>query len=102
MTMVPRTGPFSAISARAITSWYQRGKSSARDTIAPLVMGAQDIGVPTARPTGAAASKTGAAASKADGAAPHASVGLGGPAMNGLDPRRGVVRVDPGRLQQLL
>src|SRR3954469_7027142 len=30
MTMVPRTGPLSASSAFAITSWYQRGKSSAR------------------------------------------------------------------------
>src|SRR5690349_20409526 len=30
MTIVPRTGPLSASSALAITSWYQRGKSSAR------------------------------------------------------------------------
>src|SRR5687768_13655872 len=30
MTIVPRTGPFSASSALATTSWYQRGKSSAR------------------------------------------------------------------------
>src|SRR2546421_5278902 len=30
ITMVPRTGPLSASSALAITSWYQRGKSSAR------------------------------------------------------------------------
>src|SRR3954454_8034598 len=30
MTMVPRTGPFSASSALLRTSWYQRGKSSAR------------------------------------------------------------------------
>src|SRR5579875_1942600 len=30
ITMVPRTGPFSASSARATTSWYQRGKSVAR------------------------------------------------------------------------
>jgi hypothetical protein len=29
MTMVPRTGPLSASSAFASTSWYQRGKSSA-------------------------------------------------------------------------
>src|SRR5437899_927309 len=29
MTIVPRTGPFSASSALATTSWYQRGKSSA-------------------------------------------------------------------------
>src|SRR5438132_4333291 len=29
MTMVPRTGPFSASSALATTSWYQRGKSVA-------------------------------------------------------------------------
>src|ERR1700723_2804197 len=36
MTMVPRAGPLSAISAPAITSWYQRGKSSARVTIAPF------------------------------------------------------------------
>ena len=27
MTIVPRTGPFSASSALARTSWYQRGKS---------------------------------------------------------------------------
>ena len=27
MTIVPRTGPFSASSALATTSWYQRGKS---------------------------------------------------------------------------
>src|ERR1700694_2827773 len=31
MTIVPRTGPFSASSARAITSWYHRGKSAARE-----------------------------------------------------------------------
>ena len=41
MTMVPRAGPLSAISAPAITSWYQRGKSSSRVTIAPFAMGAQ-------------------------------------------------------------
>src|SRR5213079_2142671 len=29
MTMVPRAGPLSAISARATTSWYQPGKFSA-------------------------------------------------------------------------
>src|ERR671919_335401 len=29
MTIVPRTGPLSASSALATTSWYQRGKSSA-------------------------------------------------------------------------
>jgi hypothetical protein len=29
ITIVPRTGPFSASSALARTSWYQRGKSSA-------------------------------------------------------------------------
>jgi hypothetical protein len=29
MTIVPRTGPFSASCALATTSWYQRGKSSA-------------------------------------------------------------------------
>src|SRR4051794_7014957 len=29
MTIVPRTGPLSASSALARTSWYQRGKSSA-------------------------------------------------------------------------
>src|SRR5919106_3351163 len=29
MTMVPRTGPFSASCALDSTSWYQRGKSSA-------------------------------------------------------------------------
>src|SRR5262245_5711256 len=29
MTIVPRTGPFSASCALARTSWYQRGKSSA-------------------------------------------------------------------------
>src|SRR3954464_12993689 len=28
ITMVPRTGPLSASSALATTSWYQRGKSS--------------------------------------------------------------------------
>src|ERR1700687_901913 len=31
MTIVPRTGPFSASSAKAITFWYQRGKSAARE-----------------------------------------------------------------------
>ena len=31
MTMVPRTGPFSASSAFAMTSWYHWAKSSARD-----------------------------------------------------------------------
>src|SRR5487761_287340 len=36
MTIVPRTGPFSASSARATTSWYQRGKSTARGVSAPL------------------------------------------------------------------
>src|SRR5947209_18683203 len=30
MTIVPRAGPFSASSALATTSWYQRGKSSDR------------------------------------------------------------------------
>src|SRR5262245_20460062 len=30
MTIVPRTGPLSASSALLRTSWYQRGKSSAR------------------------------------------------------------------------
>src|SRR5919107_101753 len=30
ITIVPRTGPLSASSALATTSWYQRGKSSAR------------------------------------------------------------------------
>src|SRR5580658_2110934 len=49
MTMVPRAGPFSAISAPATTSWYQRGKSSCRDTIAPLAMGAQATGPVTCR-----------------------------------------------------
>ena len=44
MTMVPRAGPFSAISAPAMTSWYQRGKSSSRVTIAPFAMGAQATG----------------------------------------------------------
>ncbi len=44
MTMVPRAGPLSAISAPAITSWYQRGKSSSRVTMAPLVIGAQASG----------------------------------------------------------
>ena len=44
--MVPRTGPLSAISAPAITSWYQRGKSSARDTMAPFVMGGQASAAP--------------------------------------------------------
>ena len=34
--MVPRTGPLSASSARATTSWYQRGKSSARGVSPPL------------------------------------------------------------------
>src|SRR5436190_15286430 len=31
ITMVPRTGPLSASSALVIRSWYQRGKSSARE-----------------------------------------------------------------------
>src|ERR1022692_4099584 len=39
MTIVPRTGPFSAISAPATTSWYQRGKSSARGVSPPLSLG---------------------------------------------------------------
>src|SRR5271163_2276976 len=38
MTMVPRAGPLSAISAPAITSWDQRGKSSSRVTIAPFAI----------------------------------------------------------------
>src|SRR5271168_463692 len=37
MTMVPRTGPFSASSARATTSWYHRGKSSDRAVTAPFL-----------------------------------------------------------------
>src|SRR5689334_12339590 len=43
MTIVPRTGPFSASSAFATTSWYQRGKSSAwgvsTPAIAPTLVG---------------------------------------------------------------
>ena len=42
--MVPRTGPLSASSARATTSWYQRGKSSARGVSAPLVAAAFPVG----------------------------------------------------------
>ena len=38
MTMVPRTGPLSASSALAITSWYQRGKSTARGVSTALAM----------------------------------------------------------------
>src|ERR1700677_3610079 len=89
MTIVPRTGPLSAISARAMTSWYQRGKSSSRDTIAPLLMAAQRTGVPAALPT-----------SPPSPPGPDASVGLGGPAVNGLDPGRGVVGVLSGQVQQ--
>jgi hypothetical protein len=40
ITMVPRTGPLSASSAFATTSWYQRGKSSA----CGVRMGARAIG----------------------------------------------------------
>src|ERR1700689_3020463 len=39
MTIVPRTGPFSASSAPDTTSWYQRGKSSARDVRDPAAIG---------------------------------------------------------------
>src|SRR5947207_701363 len=37
MTIVPRTGPFSASSALATTSWYQRGKSSAWGVSTPAI-----------------------------------------------------------------
>src|SRR5580704_3322805 len=106
MTMVPRTGPLSAISARAITSWYQRGKSSARDTIAPLLMGAQVTGVRTGpRRTAARRLPAGAGMldpaigtqSMGDSVGVTGSVGGGGPAVNRLDLRRGVVRVHPRR-----
>src|SRR5438270_994319 len=39
MTIVPRTGPLSASSALATTSWYHRGKSSDCDVNTPLAMG---------------------------------------------------------------
>src|SRR5271166_4370002 len=39
MTMVPRTGPLSASSARATTSWYQRGKSEALGVSPPFDAG---------------------------------------------------------------
>src|ERR1700740_3252307 len=45
MTMVPRTGPLSANSAFASTSWYQRGKSSARG-VSTRAIGANDRGLP--------------------------------------------------------
>src|SRR5262245_49192152 len=45
MTMVPRTGPLSASSAFASTSWYQRGKSSARG-VSTRAIGANDRGLP--------------------------------------------------------
>ena len=38
MTIVPRTGPLSASSALAMTSWYQRGKSSACGVSTVLAM----------------------------------------------------------------
>src|SRR5665213_975115 len=88
MTIVPRTGPLSAISARAITSWYQRGKSSARDTIAPLPMAAQVTGVPGGSPTSPRRDPP--------------SVGRGGTPVDGLDLRRGVVRVLTSQVQQRL
>src|SRR3954454_20160504 len=37
MTIVPRTGPLSASSALARTSWYQRGKSASRGVRTPLM-----------------------------------------------------------------
>src|ERR1700734_3398993 len=88
MTIVPRTGPLSAISARAMTSWYQRGKSSARDTIAPLLMAAQVTGARRApRPD------------RWPGAAP--GLRRRAAAVDDLDLRRSVVGVDARRLQQL-
>src|SRR5215210_765855 len=41
MTMVPRTGPLSASSALATTSWYHLGKSSDFDVNTALAMGCQ-------------------------------------------------------------
>ena len=44
MTIVPRTGPFSASSALATTSWYQRGKSSACGVKAGFAIGLEGSG----------------------------------------------------------
>src|SRR5262245_13622744 len=47
MTMVPRAGPFSASSAFATTSWYQRGKSSPWGvSTGALAMAAEGTGDP--------------------------------------------------------
>lgn len=48
MTMVPRTGPLSASSALVVKSWYQRGKSSAREvrTGALAMAGSYGPGLP--------------------------------------------------------
>src|SRR5271168_1091510 len=89
MTIVPRTGPLSAISARATTSWYHRGKSSDRDTIAPLVMAAQRTGVPG-----------GPSTTRATAVPPGPSVGLVHPSGDGLDPGRGVVGVLSRQIQE--
>src|SRR3954454_5760875 len=49
ITIVPRTGPFSASSALATTSWYQRGKSVAWGVSTGALAMAAD---PTAHPAG--------------------------------------------------
>ena len=59
--MVPRTGPLSASSALAITSWYQRGKSSARGVSTLAMTGNPTSGDPRIR-AGLAVSGTTAAA----------------------------------------
>src|SRR5260370_13361 len=44
ITIEPRAGPFSASSALAITSWYQRGKSTARGVSSALAIRGQGRG----------------------------------------------------------
>src|SRR5215475_15775844 len=50
ITIVPRTGPLSVSSALAITSWYQRGKSSACG-VSTLAMPQEGTGWPSHRTT---------------------------------------------------
>src|SRR5271169_1300850 len=96
--MVPRTGPFSAISARAMTSWYQRGKSSARVTIAPLLMGAQVTGANDGPSTNAPSE---AVARSGRRVSPRSASVRGGAAVDRLDLRRGVIGVHARRLEEL-
>src|SRR4051812_27467552 len=53
ITIVPRTGPLSASSAFATTSWYQRGKSSERGvSTGALAMAAEATGPGSPAPSG--------------------------------------------------